>query len=116
MGLRLLSCDDHVTSPAPPPFLQLHEVAALEILTVLLEDANDDTVEVAVGFLKECGAKLTEVASRAVMGVFDTLRQTLHEGKIETRTQYMIEVLQAVRKDKFKVWMRKCMLVCCLYM
>ena len=80
-------------------------MAALEILAVLLEDASDDTVEVAVGFLKECGAKLTEVAGRAVMGVFDTLRQVLHEGKIETRTQYMIEVLQAVRKDKFKVCM-----------
>lgn len=99
----MLSCDSHVTSSPHPLILQLHEVAALEILAVLLEDANDDTVEVAVGFLKECGAKLTEVAGRAVMGVFDTLRQILHEGKIEMRTQYMIEVLQAVRKDKYKV-------------
>ena len=30
----------------------LHELAALEALTLLLEDPTDDSVEVAVGFLK----------------------------------------------------------------
>lgn len=30
----------------------LHELIALELLTVLLDEANDDTVEVAVGFMK----------------------------------------------------------------
>jgi pre-mRNA-splicing factor CWC22 len=35
---------------------------ALEIVTLLLENATDDSVEVAVGFLKECGQKLGEVS------------------------------------------------------
>lgn len=41
---------------------------ALEILTLLLETPTDDSVEVAVGFLKECGQKLTEVTPRGVTG------------------------------------------------
>jgi pre-mRNA-splicing factor CWC22 len=80
----------------------LHEVAALEMLALLLEEATDDSVEVAVGFLKECGQKLTELAPRALQGVFDSLRLILHDGKINIRVQYMIEVLSAVRKAKFK--------------
>ena len=39
----------------------LHELVALELLTLLLEEPSDDSVEVAVGFLKESGQKLTEV-------------------------------------------------------
>jgi pre-mRNA-splicing factor CWC22 len=30
----------------------LHELVALELLTLLLEDPSDDSVEVAVGFIK----------------------------------------------------------------
>ena len=39
----------------------LHELVALELLTLMLEEPSDDSVEVAIGFLKECGLKLTEV-------------------------------------------------------
>lgn len=39
---------------------------ALELLTLLLETPTDDSVEIAVAFLKECGLKLTEVTSRGV--------------------------------------------------
>ena len=43
-------------------------VLALEILTLLLEETTDDSVEIALAFLKECGAKLTEVTPRGVQG------------------------------------------------
>merc|ERR1719215_311872 len=43
-----------------------HEILALEILTLLLENPTDDSVEVAVGFIKEIGLKLSEVSSRAL--------------------------------------------------
>ena len=52
---------------------------------------------------QECGLKLTEVTPRGVHGVFETLRSILHSGKITSRVQYMIEVMFAIRKDKFKV-------------
>nr|XP_034350624.1 pre-mRNA-splicing factor CWC22 homolog [Arvicanthis niloticus] len=79
-----------------------HEVLCLEILTLLLERPTDDSVEVAISFLKECGLKLTQVSPRGINAVFDRLRNILHESEIDKRVQYMIEVMFAVRKDGFK--------------
>nr|XP_033802406.1 pre-mRNA-splicing factor CWC22 homolog isoform X2 [Geotrypetes seraphini] len=79
-----------------------HEVLALEMLTLLLERPTDDSVEVAIGFLKDCGLKLTQVTPRGINAIFDRLRNVLHESEIDKRVQYMIEVMFAVRKDGFK--------------
>ena len=79
-----------------------HEVLALEILTLLLESPTDDSVEIAISFLKECGQKLTEVSPRGIHAIFERLRNVLHESKLDKRTQYMIEVMHQVRKDGFK--------------
>lgn len=54
------------TLSAPRP--QAHEVLCLEMLTLLLERPTDDSVEVAIAFLKECGLKLTEVSPRGING------------------------------------------------
>lgn len=59
-------------------------------------------MEVCIGFLKESGAKLTEVSPRGVHAIFEQLRRVLHEGTLEQRTQYMVEVMFAIRKDGFK--------------
>ena len=75
---------------------------ALEILTLLLENATDDSVEVAVGFLKEVGQKLADVSPRGLTAVFDRLRHVLHEANLDKRVKYMIEVMFQVRKDGFK--------------
>ncbi|KAJ3087647.1 pre-mRNA-splicing factor cwc22, partial [Phlyctochytrium bullatum] len=79
-----------------------HEIVALQILTLLLERPTDDSVEVAVGFMREVGAFLADMAPRASNAVFERFRGILHEGAIDKRTQYMVEVLFQVRKDKFK--------------
>ncbi|EDQ88994.1 uncharacterized protein MONBRDRAFT_32571 [Monosiga brevicollis MX1] len=79
-----------------------HEILALEVMVLLLEKATDDSVEVAIAFLKECGQYLTDVAPRALHNIFERLRSILHEGEVEKRSQYMIEVMFAVRKDGFK--------------
>nr|XP_056717421.1 pre-mRNA-splicing factor CWC22 homolog [Euleptes europaea] len=79
-----------------------HEVLCLEMLTLLLERPTDDSIEVSIGFLKECGLKLTEVSPRGVNAIFDRLRHVLHESETDKRVQYMIEVMFAVRKDGFK--------------
>ncbi|NXY57070.1 CWC22 factor, partial [Callaeas wilsoni] len=83
-------------------FAQAHEVLCLEMLTLLLERPTDDSIEVAIGFIKESGLKLTEVSPRGINAIFDRLRHILHESKIDMRVQYMIEVMFAVRKDGFK--------------
>lgn len=79
-----------------------HEILALEILTLLVETPTDDSVEVAIAFLKECGQKLTEVTGKGVNAIFEMLKNILHEGRLEKRVQYMIEVVFQVRKDGFK--------------
>jgi pre-mRNA-splicing factor CWC22 len=79
-----------------------NEIIALQILVLLLERPSSDSVEVAVGFMKEVGALLAEASAKANNHVFDRFRAILHEGNIDVRVQYMIEVLFQVRKDKYK--------------
>ncbi|KAH6600794.1 hypothetical protein BASA61_002212 [Batrachochytrium salamandrivorans] len=79
-----------------------NEIIALQMLTLLIERPTDDSVEVAVGFMREVGAFLAEESSRAVNAVFERFRGILHESEIDKRIQYMVEVLFQVRKDKFK--------------
>lgn len=43
------------------------------MLTLLLERPTDDSVEVAIAFLKECGLKLTEVSPRGINGTTSIL-------------------------------------------
>ncbi|CCJ29771.1 unnamed protein product [Pneumocystis jirovecii] len=78
------------------------ELVALEILALLLERPSNDAVEVAVGFMREVGAYLADVSPRGSNAVFERFRAILHEGVIEKRVQYMIEVLFQVRRDKYK--------------
>lgn len=79
-----------------------HEIVALEILLLCLSNPTDDSVEIAVGFMREVGAFLAENSPRANNGVYERFRAVLHEGAIAKRVQYMIEVLFQVRKDKYK--------------
>ncbi|CAJ0553434.1 Ff.00g119460.m01.CDS01 [Fusarium sp. VM40] len=79
-----------------------HEMLAGQILLLLLHKPTDDSVEIAVGFCREVGQYLEEMQPSIAMAVFDQFRNILHEADIDKRTQYMIEVLFQVRKDKFK--------------
>ena len=79
-----------------------HEVLALQLLHLLLNEPTDDSVEVAVGFLKECGCYLLEISPQGVNAVFERLRSILHEGDVAQRVQYMIEVIFAIRRTVFK--------------
>ncbi|CAN6485935.1 unnamed protein product [Victoria cruziana] len=79
-----------------------HEIISLELLTVLLENPTDDSVEVAVGFVKECGSLLQDISPQGLHGIFERLRGILHEGEIDKRVQFLIEGLFAIRKAKFQ--------------
>ncbi|XP_078439340.1 MIF4G domain-containing protein / MA3 domain-containing protein [Wolffia australiana] len=79
-----------------------HEIIALELLTVLLENPTDDSVEVAVGFVKECGSLLQDISPQGLHGIFERFRGILHEGEIDKRVQFLIEGLFAIRKAKFQ--------------
>lgn len=47
-----------------------HEIIALELLTVLLENPSDDSVEVAVGFVTECGSILQDLSPKGLHGEY----------------------------------------------
>ncbi|KAF3937244.1 hypothetical protein ABW19_dt0209998 [Dactylella cylindrospora] len=80
-----------------------HELLALEILMLLLmQNPTDDSVEIAVGFMREVGAYLAEMSTKANEAIFDAFRSILHESSIDKRVQYMIEVLFQVRRDNYK--------------
>ncbi|WBW70653.1 splicing factor Cwf22 [Schizosaccharomyces osmophilus] len=79
-----------------------HEIVGLQILAVLLERPTGDSIEIASGFLREVGAYLSDISSRAFNGIFERLRTILHENRLEPRVQFIIEVLFQARKDKFK--------------
>ncbi|KAL3529830.1 hypothetical protein ACH5RR_009152 [Cinchona calisaya] len=80
----------------------VHELIALELLTILLENPTDDSVEVAVGFVTECGSMLQDLCPRGLHGIFERFRGILHEGEIDKRVQFLIEGLFALRKAKFQ--------------
>ena len=52
---------------------------------------------------QDVGEKLTKITPRGMVAVFETLRSVLHSKQVNSRVQYMIEVMFAVRKDKFQV-------------
>ncbi|KAF4121193.1 pre-mRNA-splicing factor CWC22 [Geosmithia morbida] len=79
-----------------------NEMLAGQMLLLLLNKPTDDSVEIAVGFCREVGQYLEEMQPTVCMAIFDQFRNILHEADIDKRTQYMVEVLFQVRKDKFK--------------
>ncbi|KAJ7067786.1 MA3 domain-containing protein [Mycena amicta] len=79
-----------------------HEIIALQVIVLLIERPTDDSIEIAVGFMREVGAFLAENSPKANATVFERFRAVLNEGAISQRVQYMIEVLMQVRKDKYK--------------
>lgn len=47
-----------------------HEIIALELLTLLLENPTNDSVEVAVGFVTECGSLLQDLSPQGLHGEY----------------------------------------------
>ena len=48
--------------------LVAHEIIALELLAVLLENPTDSSVEVAVAFVTECGSLLQDLSPKGLHG------------------------------------------------
>lgn len=79
-----------------------HEMIAAQILLLLLHHPTDDSVEIAVSLTQECGQHLEEMNPAIANAIFDQFRHILNDSDIENRTQFMIEVLFQIRKDKYK--------------
>ncbi|KAG8384126.1 hypothetical protein BUALT_Bualt04G0085900 [Buddleja alternifolia] len=79
-----------------------HEIIALELLVFLLENPSNDSIEDAVGFLKECGSLLSDVAPKALNIVFNSLRAILVEGELDKRVRFLIEDCFCLWRAKFQ--------------
>jgi len=80
----------------------VHELLALQILALFLEQPTEDSIELAAEFFIDCGQVLSETTPAGVNAIFERFRNILHDGKIEKRIQYTIEKLFQVRKVNFK--------------
>merc|ERR1719428_577859 len=78
------------------------ELLALHVATLLLERVTDDSIEVCVSFIQECGKCLGEISPAGAMAIFERFRTILHEGEIDKRVQYVIEGLFETRRKKFE--------------
>lgn len=71
----------------------IHELLALQILALFLEQPTEDSIELAAEFFIDCGQVLSETTPAGVNAIFERFRSILHDGKIERRVQYTIEKL-----------------------
>ncbi|CAK7338828.1 unnamed protein product [Dovyalis caffra] len=83
-------------------------VRGKELLAVLLENPTADSVEVAVGFVTECGSMLQDLSPKGLDAAFERFRGILHEGEIDKRVQFLIEGLFAIRKARFQGYPAVC--------
>ena len=79
----------------------VHELLALELLTLFLTNPTEDSVEIAADFMIECGQVLSEATPAGVNAIFESFRTILHDGQIDKKVQYTLENLFAVRKTRF---------------
>mmetsp|Transcript_10555 Transcript_10555/g.24805 ORF Transcript_10555/g.24805 Transcript_10555/m.24805 type:complete len:659 (+) Transcript_10555:165-2141(+) len=77
------------------------ELLALHVATLLLERVTDDSIEVCVSFMQECGLALRELSPPGSQAIFERFKHILHEGEIDKRVQYVIEGLFDTRRKKF---------------
>lgn len=82
-----------------------HEIVILEILMLLLERPTNDSVEIAVGLMREVGNRLASACPKPTNAIFDRFRALLQESSLDKRVQYMIEVLFQVRKEGFRQYL-----------
>lgn len=77
-----------------------HELIAFELVQLLLEKPFCDNVQVAVGFLTECGSALQDLSPLQFHDMFEQLRGILNGGN--KLVQIFIERLFELREVKFQ--------------
>lgn len=80
----------------------VHEVLGFQLIDHLIDKPTPSSIEIAVTFIRECGAKLDQLNSPYLFEVFRTLRDLTLENDFDTRTHNMIDLIHVIRKDKFK--------------
>jgi len=82
----------------------VHELLALQMLALFLENPTEDSIEIATDFMMEVGHVLSESSPAGVSAIFERFRNILQDGNVNRRCQYAIEKLFKVRKSKFSAY------------
>ena len=77
------------------------ELCALQLLALLLDAPSRDSLELAALLATECGAHLAASHPRPFADVMEAFRAVLQEGKVDQRTQYVVEQFMEARRTKF---------------
>lgn len=72
---------------------------ALELLTLFVETPTEDSIEVAIAFLKECGQKMSQVSKKGMNAIFDMLRNILHDGQLDKRVNKFMYFLLTINMN-----------------
>lgn len=80
----------------------VHELTALQICLFLIERFTDDSIEVCIDFIFECGEFLLENSPQGINKIMDQLRRILQEGKLKKRTNFLIERVLKERRINFR--------------
>ncbi|OII73724.1 NIC and MI domain-containing nucampholin-like protein [Cryptosporidium ubiquitum] len=80
----------------------VHELTALQICLFLIEKLTDDSIEVCIDFILECGEFLLENSPQGLNTVMNKFRRILQEGKLRKRTNFLIERVLNERRINFK--------------
>ncbi len=74
------------------------------MLNLVLGNYTDNSVKLAVIFLRYSGQKLLKVSPQELDSVFSRLENLRYESSLNKHTQDMIEELFDVRRDEFKAY------------
>lgn len=80
----------------------VHEVLGFQLINHLIDKPTPSSIEIAISFIRECGAKLDELNPPYLFEVFRTLRDLSLENEFDTRTHDLIDLIHVIRKEKFK--------------
>lgn len=80
----------------------VHEVLGFQLIDHLIDKPTPSSIEIAITFIRECGAKLDQLNSPYLFEVFKTLRDLTLENDFDTRTHNMIDMIHVIRKNKFE--------------
>lgn len=79
----------------------VHELIALQICLFLIEKLTDDSIEICIDFIFECGQFLLENTPQGLNTIMNKFRRILQEGKLNKKTNFLIERILKERRDNF---------------
>lgn len=80
----------------------VHEALGFQMIEHLINRPSPSSIEIAIVLLRECGAKLSMLNPTCLFDIFKILRDLSLESDFDTRTHEMIDMIHAIKKDKFR--------------